>query len=312
MPHRWCRPRAPRGESGPMTSTSAQPTALPLAAPPPALTVSHLSKSYAGRRVVDDLSFTVPTGRIFGLLGPNGAGKTTTIEMCEGLRRPDAGTIDVLGMDPRRLREKDRNRLGIVAQSGAERASLSVREMVAQYAAYCEDPWDVTELLEATGLAQKAASRIATLSGGQRRRLDVALGIVARPELVFLDEPTTGFDPAARREFWELIRSLRYLGTTIVLTSHYLDEIENLADSAAVIRSGRIVAEGTLDQIRRAHGGFATVTWTGPDGPQRRTVADPDPLLRELLAAHPHLPDLEVRRPPLEEIYLDLVSKESR
>ena len=295
-----------------MTSTSPQTTPLPTEMPPPALTVSRLTKSYAGRRVVDDISLTVPRGRIFGLLGPNGAGKTTTIEMCEGLRRPNAGTIDVLGMDPQRLCEKDRNRLGIVAQSGSERASLTVREMVAQYAAYCEDPWDVTELLAATGLAEKAASRIATLSGGQRRRLDVALGIVAQPELVFLDEPTTGFDPAARREFWELIRSLRDLGTTIVLTSHYLDEIEYLADSVAVIRAGRIVAEGTLSQIHRTHGDSATVSWTGPDGPQRRTAPDPDPLLRELLAAHPHLPDLEVRRPSLEEIYLDLVSEESR
>jgi ABC-2 type transport system ATP-binding protein len=184
--------------------------------------------------------------------------------------------------------------------------------MLAQYAAYCEDPWEVEELLAATGLAEKARARIATLSGGQRRRLDVALGIVARPELVFLDEPTTGFDPAARREFWELIRRLRRDGTTIVLTSHYLDEIEALADRVAVIRSGRIVAEGTLEQIRRTHGGAAVVSWTAPEGPQERTLRDPEPLLRELLTAHDRLPDLEVRRPSLEDIYLELVTEETR
>jgi ABC-2 type transport system ATP-binding protein len=282
------------------------------AAPSAALTVTHLVKAYGDRRAVDEVSFTVPAGLVYGLLGPNGAGKTTTLEMCAGLRRRDGGGIDLLGMDPHRLRERDRNRLGIVAQSGSERASLTVREMLAQYAAYCEDPWEVEELLAATGLAEKARARIATLSGGQRRRLDVALGIVARPELVFLDEPTTGFDPAARREFWELIRRLRRDGTTIVLTSHYLDEIEALADRVAVIRSGRIVAEGTLEQIRRTHGGAAVVSWTAPEGPQERTLRDPEPLLRELLTAHDRLPDLEVRRPSLEDIYLELATEETR
>ena len=295
-----------------MTSTRTAPTPAPAADPPPALTVSHLVKSYSGRRVVDDVSFRVTRGTIFGLLGPNGAGKTTTLEMCTGLRHRESGTIDLLGLDPAALGSRDRNRVGIVAQSGSERASLTVREMISQYAAYCEDPWDVPELLEATGLAEKAGARIASLSGGQRRRLDVATGIVSRPELLFLDEPTTGFDPAARREFWGLIRELRRLGTTIVLTSHYLDEVEFLADRAAVLRAGRIVAEGTVAEIRRAHGTSSTVTWTGPDGPQARVVEDPDPLLRELLAAHPSLPDLEVRRPSLEEIYLGLVSEEPR
>lgn len=295
-----------------MTSTQTAPTPAPAADPPPALSASHLVKSYGGHRVVDDVSFRVARGTIFGLLGPNGAGKTTILEMCTGLRRRESGTIDLLGLDPSALSSRDRNRVGIVAQGGSERASLTVREMVSQFAAYCEDPWDVPELLEATGLAQKAGARIASLSGGQRRRLDVATGIVSRPELLFLDEPTTGFDPAARREFWELIRELRRLGTTIVLTSHYLDEVEFLADRAAVLRAGQIVAEGTVAEIRRAHGTTATLTWTGPDGPQERVVEDPVPLLRELLAAHPSLPDLEVRRPSLEEIYLGLVSEEPR
>lgn len=290
------------------TTRPPRPPATDLAA----LSVSRLVKSYGGRRVVDDVSFTVPAGIVYGLLGPNGAGKTTTIEMCEGLRDRDGGDIDLLGLDPRRLTARDRHRVGIVAQSGGERASLTVREMLSQFAAYCADPWDVGELLVTTGLAEKAGARIATLSGGQRRRLDVALGIVARPELLFLDEPTTGFDPAARREFWELIRQLRRLGTTIVLTSHYLEEIECLADRAAVLAAGRVVAEGTVAEIRRTHARNVSVTWTGPDGPQQRQVEDPDPLLRELLAVHDHLPDLEVRRPSLEDVYLDLVSQEDR
>ena len=295
-----------------MTTTRTAPPPTPAADPPPALTVSGLVKSSDGRRGVDALAFRVDHGTIFGLLGPHGAGKTTTLEMCTGLRRRESGTIDLLGMDPAALTSRDRNRVGIVAQSGSERASLTVREMVSQYAAYCEDPWDVAELLEATGLSQKAGARIASLSGGQRRRLDVATGIVSQPELLFLDEPTTGFDPAARREFWELIRQLRGLGTTIVLTSHYLDEVEYLADRAAVLRAGRIVAEGTIAEIRRDHAHNATVTWTSPEGPQERVVEDPGPLLRELLGSQGSLPDLEVRRPSLEDIYLDLVSEESR
>lgn len=292
-----------------MSTATSDPLSRAVGSVPPALTVSHLVKAYGGRRVVDDVSFTVPPGEIFGLLGPNGAGKTTTLEICEGLRRREGGTIDLLGLDPDHLRGRDRNRIGIVAQSGSERASLTVREMVSQYAAYCEDPWDVGELLAATGLAAKERARIATLSGGQRRRLDVALGIVARPELLFLDEPTTGFDPAARREFWSLIQKLRRLGTTIVLTSHYLDEIEFLADRVAVIRAGRIVATGTLAEIRHMHSASTSVTWTDVDGVRQETTDDPVPLLRTLLAAHSDLPRLEVRRPTLEDIYLDLISE---
>lgn len=276
---------------------------------PSVLAVRGLVKSYGGDRAVDGVSFTVGPGEIFGLLGPNGAGKTTTIEMCEGLRRRDAGSISLLGLDPEHLSGLDRNRVGIVAQTGQERASLTVREMVAQYAAYCQDPWEVDELLGATGLAEKSRARIASLSGGQRRRLDVALGIVARPELLFLDEPTTGFDPAARRDFWDLILQLKELGTTIVLTSHYLEEIEVLADRVAVIRAGRIVATGTLPEIRRSHGHSATVTWDDAAGTHRRTTPDPAPLLRRLLAEHEDLPGLEVRRPSLEDIYLDLISE---
>lgn len=309
MPRRWCRDQGSTGKADPMTSAPALSPAPPDQAAPPVLTVQGLVKSYGGHRAVDEVSFTVGPGEIFGLLGPNGAGKTTTIEMCEGLRRRDAGDIRLLGLDPGHLTGADRNRIGIVAQTGSERASLTVREMVSQYAAYCQDPWEVDELLGATGLTEKARARIASLSGGQRRRLDVALGIVARPELLFLDEPTTGFDPAARRDFWDLILQLQDLGTTIVLTSHYLDEVEFLADRIAVIRAGHIVAAGTLPEIRRAHGHGATVTWDDAAGPQRRATADPAPMLRRLLAEHEELPGLEVRRPSLEDIYLDLISE---
>lgn len=292
-----------------MTTAPARSASRPDHAAPAVLAVRGLVKSYGDHRAVDEVSLTVGPGEIFGLLGPNGAGKTTTIEMCEGLRRRDAGTIRLLGLDPEHLTDTDRNRVGIVAQTGNERASLTVREMVSQYAAYCQDPWEVDELLVATGLAEKSRARIASLSGGQRRRLDVALGIVARPELLFLDEPTTGFDPAARRDFWDLILHLQELGTTIVLTSHYLDEVEFLADRVAVIRAGRIMATGTLPEIRRSHSRDVTVTWDGAAGTQRRTTSDPAPLLRRLLAEHEELPGLEVRRPTLEDIYLDLISE---
>lgn len=292
-----------------MTATTASPSPVAADLLSPVLSVAGLVKSYGARRAVDEVSFEVRPGEIFGLLGPNGAGKSTTIEICEGLRTRDAGVIRILGRDPERLAGHDRNRVGIVAQTGSERASLTVREMTAQFAAYCENPWDVDALLVATGLAEKASARIATLSGGQRRRLDVALGIVARPEMLFLDEPTTGFDPAARRDFWDLILDLRRLGTTIVLTSHYLDEIEFLADRIAVIRGGTIVAAGTIAEIRNTHGRSTAVTWSDADGDHREATADPVARLRELLADRPDLTHLEVRRPSLEDIYLDLISE---
>ena len=200
------------------------------------LEVRGLVKSYGPQRVIDDVSFDVAQGEFFGILGPNGAGKTTTIEICEGVREADRGHVRLLGSDPYRFTKMMRNQIGIVAQSGFERTSLAVTEMVTQFAAYSENPWDVDELLEITGLGDKGGSRIGVLSGGQRRRLDVALGVVSRPRVLFLDEPTTGFDPAARRAFWHLIRSLRDFGATIVLTSHYLEEVEFLADRIAILK----------------------------------------------------------------------------
>lgn len=272
------------------------------------LEVRGLVKSYGPQRVIDDVSFDVAQGEIFGILGPNGAGKTTTIEICEGVREADRGHVRLLGSDPYRFTKMMRNQIGIVAQSGFERTSLTVREMVTQFAAYSENPWDVDELLEITGLGDKGGSRIGALSGGQRRRLDVALGIVSRPRVLFLDEPTTGFDPAARRAFWHLIRSLRDFGATIVLTSHYLEEVEFLADRIAILKAGRIVAAGTLPEIRQAVGAEATISWRGANGLQAETVTEVLPFIRQLLSTcnDDEIADLEIRRPSLEDIYLEL------
>lgn len=274
----------------------------------PAIEVEQLVKSYRGRRVVDQISFTVQSGEIFGLLGPNGAGKTTTVEILEGLRPRDAGRLLVAGRDPAHLRASDRNRIGIVAQSSSERNLLTVRQTLQQFAAYYADPLPVAEVIEVTGLAQQTEARIATLSGGQRRRVDVALGIIGRPEVLFLDEPTTGFDPSARREFWELIVSLRERGTTILLTSHYLDEVEYLADRIAIIAAGQLKAIGTTAEIQQDHGAAVLVRWRDASGVQQEVQTNqPTDVLRRILPPSGELPSFEVRRPSLEETYLKLL-----
>jgi len=209
-----------------------------------AVMVTDLRKSYQDVTAVRGIDLGIARGEVFALLGPNGAGKTTTVEILEGFRQRDHGTIDVLGRDPARADRAWRARIGIVLQLASAGPELTVLEMVRQFAAFYPRPRRPEEAIELVGLTGKARSRISMLSGGQTRRLDVALGIVGRPELLFLDEPTTGFDPEARRQFWELIRTLRGDGTTIVLTTHYLDEAEALADRIAVIAAGRIVAEG--------------------------------------------------------------------
>ena len=273
----------------------------------PAIEVNGLVKQYGGRRVVDQISFRVDHGEIFGLLGPNGAGKTTTVEILEGLRPRDGGSAAVVGLDSASLRPVDRNRIGVVTQSTADRTMLSVREILRLYAAYYADPLPVDEVIEAVGLAEKATARITTLSGGQRRRVDVALGITGRPEVLFLDEPTTGFDPAARREFWGLIKRLRERGTTVLLTSHYLDEVDYLADRIAIIAAGQLKAIGSTTQIQQEHGAAAIVRWRDATGLHEEPTDTPIALIRRLLPADGELAGLEVRRPTLEDTYLKLL-----
>jgi ABC-2 type transport system ATP-binding protein len=275
----------------------------------PAVTVKDLRKSYDGIEAVRDVSFEIEAGEVFGLLGPNGAGKTTTVEILEGYRQRDAGQVTVLGADPAQADESWRERIGIVLQSSAMYVNLTVREHVALFAGYFTSPRDVDDVIDLVGLAEKRLSRVKTLSGGQQRRLDLALGLIGDPEILFLDEPTTGFDPAARRAAWEMIRSLRELGKTVLLTTHYLDEAEQLADRVAVLRQGEIVALGTprdltsrpaATEIRYRRDGREVVVETHEP---TKTLHE---LTGEALARGVELEGLHVRKPSLEDIYLEL------
>jgi ABC-2 type transport system ATP-binding protein len=293
-----------------VTSTSTA-TALQSAGPPDpdaAISIRGLVKRYGEFTAVDGLDLDIHRGEIFALLGPNGAGKTTTVEICEGYRRRDAGEVRVLGEDPAIGNRRWKSRLGIVLQSNSGESQLTVREMLVAQASYYADPRDPDEVLELVGLTAKAGVRGKTLSGGQRRRLDVALGIVGRPTLLFLDEPTTGFDPEARRQFWSLIRSLRELGTTMLLTTHYLDEAEALADRVGVIARGRLVDVAVPSSLGGRETAPAVVSWS-EDGVRRsEATAAPTALVRELAARFPgEVPDLAVARPTLEDIYLQMI-----
>jgi ABC-2 type transport system ATP-binding protein len=277
-----------------------------------AISVRDLRKSYDGVEALRGITFDVGAGEVFGLLGPNGAGKTTTVEILEGYRGRDAGQASVLGHDPGDSPRALRERIGVVLQHSEHPALLTVREVHLMFAGYYKRSRDVDEIIELVGLADKRDARVRTLSGGQKRRLDLGAALVGDPDLVFLDEPTTGFDPAARRSAWEMIRSLRSLGKTILLTTHYLDEAQQLADRVAVIREGEIVALGTpadligetrRTEIRHRLNGELVVLET--DEPTR--------VLHELtsaaLAAGRQLEHLEVRRPTLEDVYLELVEE---
>ncbi|SNY56880.1 ABC transporter ATP-binding protein [Paractinoplanes atraurantiacus] len=271
-----------------------------------AIEVRGLRKSYRGQEVVRGIDLEVARGEVFALLGPNGAGKTTTTEILEGHRRRDGGDASVLGADPATGGREWRARIGIVLQDADDAADLSVAEMVRHIAGFYPGPRPAAEVIELVGLTAKSKSRIRSLSGGQRRRLDVALGIVGRPELLFLDEPTTGFDPQARRQFWDLIRELAAEGTTILLTTHYLEEAEALADRLAVLADGRILAEGTPTTLG---GGAQTtkVTWRDNGVLKEEQVTDPTELIRKLVATEADLRTLTVTRPTLEDIYLNLI-----
>jgi ABC-2 type transport system ATP-binding protein len=279
-----------------------------------AVVVRGLQKRYGKVEAVRGIDFDVERGEVFGLLGPNGAGKTTTVEILEGYRSRDGGTVEVLGFDPARGERAFRERIGVVLQSTALWTNLSVCETLRMFAGYYRRPRDVEETIALAGLEGKETAVVKTLSGGQRRRLDLAVALVGDPELLFLDEPTTGFDPAARRTAWELVRSLRRLGKTIVLTTHYLDEAQQLADRLAVLREGRIVESGTPDQligrsgeteIRYRENGRIVVTRT--DDPVRALHA----LTSQALAEGRKLEGLEVRRASLEDVYLELVGAET-
>ncbi|MFE9308495.1 ABC transporter ATP-binding protein [Streptomyces sp. NPDC006706] len=277
-----------------------------------AVDVRGLRKRYGDVTAVDGMDLAIRKGEALGLLGPNGAGKSTTVEIIQGHRSRDAGEVSVLGADPASATRAWRSRVGIVWQDESAPAELTVRETVRHFARYYPRPRDPEEVVALVGLEAKAGSRIKALSGGQRRRLDVALGVIGGPELLLLDEPTTGFDPAARRRFWTLIRTLAQEGTTILLTTHYLEEAEALADRLAVVARGRIVAEGTSRELRERHATGATVEWTDPDGTPRtehtgtptRTVAG---LMRRFDG---EIPGLRVGRPTLEDVYLRLTGQE--
>jgi ABC-2 type transport system ATP-binding protein len=272
-----------------------------------AIEVSGLRKTYRAHEAVRGIDLSVARGEVFALLGPNGAGKTTTVEILEGHRRRSGGTVRVLGADPGTAGRAWRARIGIVLQDADDAADLTVAEMVRHVAGFYPDPRPADEVIELVGLTGKRTSKIRALSGGQRRRVDVALGIVGRPELLFLDEPTTGFDPQARRQFWELVRDLAGDGTTILLTTHYLDEAEALADRLAVIVDGRIVAEGTPATLGGRAAAGAKVTWRENGAVRTEQPADPTGLLRRLVAADADLSTLTVTRPTLEDTYLTLI-----
>jgi ABC-2 type transport system ATP-binding protein len=276
-----------------------------------AVRVTGLHKRYGEKQAVDGLDLSVARGEIVAVLGPNGAGKTTTVEILEGYRRRDAGEVRVLGTDPQTAGRDWRARIGIVLQSSSDLDEASVSELVHHFARYYPDPRDPEEVIDAVGLREKARTRTRALSGGQRRRLDVALGIVGRPELLFLDEPTTGFDPVARHAFWDLIAGLRDEGTTILLTTHYLEEAEHLADRVAVVRSGRVVAVDTPSQLGGRAVREAVVRWTEDGVPRETTTPTPTAVVSALADRLGEVPGLQVVRPTLEDVYLSLIAEDA-
>jgi ABC-2 type transport system ATP-binding protein len=279
----------------------------------PAIEVRDLSKRYGEFEAVRGIDITVQRGEVFGLLGPNGAGKTTTVEILEGYRARSGGEVSVLGADPAERSVELRRRMGIVLQSGGIYSHITPREALRHWASFYPHPRDVEEVLALAGLQEKADVRSRKLSGGQLRRLDFALALVGDPELIFLDEPTTGFDPEARRAAWQTIRSLRELGKTILLTTHYLEEAQALADRVAIVKDGRVLAIGPPRELGVGGATHYRVAYRGADGELiERDTDDPTTLLHELtdeaLARGERLEELSVARPTLEDVYLELTA----
>ncbi len=301
--------------TGPATApgSPAAPAASDVGAPAPAIAVRGLRKRYGDFEAVGGIDFDVRRGEVFGLLGPNGAGKTTTVEILEGYRERSEGEVCVLGHDPER-RERDlRERVGIVLQSSGMYRHLTVREALRHWSGLYPRPRDVDEVIDLAGLSGKADERTRRLSGGQLRRLDFALALVGDPELIFLDEPTTGFDPAARRNAWDTVRSLRALGKTVLLTTHYLDEAQALADRVAIIKAGTILAEGAPGELGADSARRYQVAYRDRAGDLvERETEDPTSLLHDLtgaaLARGERLEALSVTRPTLEDVYLELTA----
>lgn len=276
----------------------------------PVVSVRDLRKKYGSVTALDGVSFDIERGETFALLGPNGAGKSTTIEILEGYRDRSSGEATVLGVDPSKGGLDWKARLGIVLQSTGESGNVTVREQLTHFAGFYPNPRSVDEVIAAIGLEQKQKTLIRKLSGGQRRRVDVALGIIGRPELLFLDEPTTGFDPEARHQFWNLIRSLKSDGTTILLTTHYLDEAAQLGDRAGIIADGRLVDIGAIDEIGGADARVPIVRWRENGAVRAQRTTTPGALVAQL--SRDGEPDgLEVIRPSLEDVYLGLLGTTS-
>jgi ABC-2 type transport system ATP-binding protein len=273
--------------------------------------VKGLKKSYGDVHAVRGVDLAINQGEIFSLLGPNGAGKTTTVEILEGFRTRDEGSVSVLGFDPQSRGHESRlwrDRIGIVLQSSADAGDLTVIETIDHFSGYYSNARNVDEVIYSVGLTEKAGALIRNLSGGQRRRLDVALGIIGNPELLFLDEPTTGFDPEARRAFWSLIQKLRSDGTTILLTTHYLDEAEALADRVAVINKGVIIEVSTPADLGGRATSQATVSWRDGETVKAEKTDNPTTLVTQLSARFGgEVPELIVTRPSLEDIYLEMI-----
>ena len=280
----------------------------------PVISVAGLRKSYGDFEAVRGLDLEVRRGEVFAFLGPNGAGKTTTVEILEGYRGRTAGEVSVLGRDPAGADRDWRERIGIVLQQCRMRPELTVRETLQLYAGYYSQPRGVDETIDQVGLGHKADARAGSLSGGQLRRLDVGVALIGDPELLFLDEPTTGFDPTARRQAWDVIAGLRELGKTVFLTTHYMDEAQHLADRVAINARGEIVARGTPEDLGDRDSQPTTISYRGPDGAQvSLSTATPVQTLNELtgraLAEGFELENLEVRRPTLEDVYLELTEQ---
>ena len=276
--------------------------------------VKGLKKSYGQLEAVNGVDLTVYEGEIFALLGPNGAGKSTTVEILEGFRERDGGDVKILDTDPSIsgiAARQWRNRIGIVLQSSNDAGDLTVAESIKHFSHYYSHPRDPEEVIDAVGLREKADALVRTLSGGQRRRLDVALGIIGNPELLFLDEPTTGFDPKARRDFWSLIRTLKDEGRTILLTTHYLDEAEALADRVAVINKGQIIEVSTPAELGGRATSLAQVSWREDGVVKSEKALNPTAFVAELSARFGgEVPELIVKRATLEDIYLEMIGGE--